>query len=142
MADEAAVQLRRQGCLRRARDMTFENAWNELDLAVWVDYNERFNQADADDAALARAEAMAEAREQPKAKAKSKAKAKVQPKAKAMAMPQAHPQQSARPHADALARALAQEMPNRFFLVPGSSLNPSPAMGLNSSSSSAGGMGF
>ena len=120
--------------------MTFENAWNELDLAMRVDYNERFNQADADDAALARAEAMAEAREQPKSKARvqPKAKAKVRAKAKA----QAHPEQSARPHADALARAWIQEMPGRFVLVPGSSVTSSPAMGLNSSSSSAGGMGF
>ena len=89
MADEAAVQLRRQGCLQRARDMTFENAWNELDLAMWVDYNERFNQADADDAALTRAEAMAEAREKAKAKAKAKSKAKAKAKAKAKVQPKA-----------------------------------------------------
>ena len=126
--------------------MTFEVAWRELDMAMWVNYNELFNQADADDAALARAQAKAQAKAEAKAQAKAqpKAKAKVQAKAKAKAkaIPKAHPKQSARPHADALARAWAQQMPGRIVPSPASPVNPSPALGPSSSSSSAGGVGF
>ena len=146
--DQATCQLYYQGCLQRARRTTFENAWNEPDMAMWVDYTEGFKCWDNDDTLRARAQAYTKARAKAQAKAKAlpkalpkaqaktqpKAKAKVQAKAKAKAVPKAHSQRFA------LARAWSQQVRGRFVPLPASPVNL--AMGPNSPSSSADSLGF